>query len=160
MEHARVEFACDRLNMSRLMNVKLLDLTAQYLPIRNEIRRVIDEVCDSQALILGPYVERFEKKLAEYCQTKHAIGVSSGTDALLCALMALGIGPGDEEICPSFTFFATAGCIARLGANPVFAEIDPRTFNLDPADLPKRITPKTKAILPVHLFGQVAHMES
>jgi dTDP-4-amino-4,6-dideoxygalactose transaminase len=142
------------------MNVKLLDLTAQYLPLRNEIRRAIDEVCDAQALILGPHVEKFEKHLAEYCGTKHAIGVSSGTDALLCAMMALDIGPGDEVICPSFTFFATAGCIARLGATPVFAEIDPRTFNLDPADLPKRITPKTKAILPVHLFGQVAHMEA
>src|SRR6185437_15513101 len=105
------------------MNVKLLDLTAQYLPLRNEIRRAVDEVCDSQALILGPHVERFEKKLAEYCQTKHAIGVSSGTDALLCSMMALNIGPGDEVICPSFTFFATAGCIARLGARPVFIDI-------------------------------------
>jgi dTDP-4-amino-4,6-dideoxygalactose transaminase len=142
------------------MNVKLLDLTAQYLPIRNEIRRAIDEVCDAQALILGPHVEKFEKHLAAYCGTKHAIGVSSGTDALLCAMMALDIGPGDEVICPSFTFFATAGCIARLGATPVFAEIDPRTFNMDPADLPKRITPQTKAILPVHLFGQVANMEA
>jgi len=145
---------------AKTMNVKLLDLTAQYLPIRNEIRRAIDEVCDTQALILGPHVEKFEKHLAEYCGTKHAIGVSSGTDALLCAMMALDIGPGDEVICPSFTFFATAGCIARLGATPVFAEIDPRTFNLDPADLPGRITSKTKAILPVHLFGQIANMEA
>ncbi|HEX8914015.1 MAG TPA: DegT/DnrJ/EryC1/StrS family aminotransferase [Humisphaera sp.] len=142
------------------MTVKLLDLTAQYLPIRNEIRRAIDEVCDAQALILGPHVERFEKHLAEYCGTKHAIGVSSGTDALLCAMMALDIGPGDEVICPSFTFFATAGCVARLGATPVFAEIDPRTFNLDPADVERRITKKTKAILPVHLFGQLARMEA
>src|SRR4051812_772954 len=141
------------------MNVKLLDLTAQYLPLRNEIRRAIDEVCDAQALILGPHVERFEKHLAEYCGTKHAIGVSSGTDALLCALMALDIGPGDEVICPSFTFFATAGCIARVGATPVFAEIDSRTFNLDPNDLEKRVTKKTKAIMPVPLFGQVARME-
>ncbi|HEY2587175.1 MAG TPA: DegT/DnrJ/EryC1/StrS family aminotransferase [Tepidisphaeraceae bacterium] len=142
------------------MDVKLLDLQGQYLPIRNEIRRAIDEVCDSQALILGPHVEKFEKHLAEYCQTKHAIGVSSGTDALLCALMALGIKPGDEVICPSFTFFATAGSIARLGAVPVFAEIDPATFNLDPNQLEKKITPKTRAILPVHLFGQVAAMEA
>ena len=141
------------------MNVKLLDLTAQYLPLRNEIRRAIDEVCDSQALILGPHVERFEKKLADYCQTKHAIGVSSGTDALLCSLMALKIGPGDEVICPSFTFFATAGCVARLGATPVFVDIDPSSFNIDPAKIEAKITKKTKAILPVHLFGQCARME-
>ncbi len=140
------------------MDVKLLDLTAQYLPIRNEIRRAIDEVCDSQALILGPYVERFEKKLAEYCQTKHAIGVSSGTDAILCSLMAMEIGPGDEVICPSFTFFATAGCIARTGATPVFVDIDPVTFNIDPNLIEAKITPRTKAILPVHLFGQCADM--
>ncbi len=142
------------------MNVKLLDLQAQYLPIRNEIRRAIDEVCDAQALILGQHVERFEGHLAEYCQTKHAIGVSSGTDALLCALMGIGVGPGDEVICPSFTFFATAGSIARLGAAPVFAEIDPRTFNLDPGRLEEKITPRTKAIMPVHLFGQMAAMEA
>ena len=140
--------------------VKLLDLTAQYLPIRNEIRAAIDAVCDTQSLILGPHVERFEKNLASYCGTKHAIGVSSGTDALLCAMMALDIGPGDEVICPSFTFFATAGSVARLGATPVFAEIDPRTFNLDPADVARRITKKTKAIMPVHLFGQLADMEA
>ena len=142
------------------MNVKLLDLQAKYLPLRNEIRRAIDEVCDQQALILGPHVERFEKNLASYCQTKHAVGVSSGTDALLCSLMGLGIRPGDEVICPSFTFFATAGSIARLGAIPVFAEIDPRTFNLDPSRLAEKITPKTKAIMPVHLFGQVANMDA
>ena len=139
--------------------VKLLDLTAQYLPLRQEIRRAIDEVCDAQALILGPHVERFERHLADYCGVKHAIGVSSGTDALLCALMALGVGPGDEVICPSFTFFATAGSVARLGATPVFAEIDPRTFNVDPADVARRITKKTKAILPVHLFGQLARTD-
>jgi dTDP-4-amino-4,6-dideoxygalactose transaminase len=142
------------------MEVKLLDLQGQYLPLRNEIRRAIDEVCDAQALILGPHVEKFEQHLADYCQTKHAIGVSSGTDALLCALMGIGIKPGDEVICPSFTFFATAGSIARLGAIPIFAEIDPATFNLDPNQLEKKITPKTKAILPVHLFGQVANMEA
>ncbi len=140
--------------------MKLLDLTAQYLPLRNEIRRAIDEVCDSQALILGPHVERFEKKLADYCHTKHAIGVSSGTDAILCSLMALGIKPGDEVICPSFTFFATAGCIARLGAIPVFVDIDPRTFNINPDLIEAEITAKTKAILPVHLFGQCANMDA
>src|SRR5215216_3334200 len=140
------------------MNVKLLDLQAQYLPLRNEIRRAIDEVCDAQALILGPHVERFEKDLASYCGTKHAIGVSSGTDALLCSLMGLGIKPGDEVICPSFTFFATAGCIARVGAVPVFVDIDPRTFNIDPALIEARITKRTRAIMPVHLFGQCARM--
>jgi dTDP-4-amino-4,6-dideoxygalactose transaminase len=143
-----------------MMQVKLLDLQGQYLPLRNEIRRAIDEVCDAQSLILGPHVERFERSLAAYCGTKHAIGVSSGTDAILCVLMALGIGPGDEVICPSFTFFATAGCVARLGATPVFAEIDPGTFNLDPQLLEGKITPRTKAILPVHLFGQTANMEA
>jgi len=142
------------------MEVKLLDLQEQYLPIRHEIRGAIDEVCDSQALILGPHVEDFERKLAAYCGTKHAIGVSSGTDALLCALMAIGIKPDDEVICPSFTFFATAGSIARLGAKPVFADIDPRTFNLDPARIEPKITRRTKAILPVHLFGQLADMEA
>ncbi|HYO07883.1 MAG TPA: DegT/DnrJ/EryC1/StrS family aminotransferase [Tepidisphaeraceae bacterium] len=142
------------------MDVKLLDLQAQYLPMRNEIRRAIDAVCDEQALILGPHVERFEKSLAEYCGTKHAIGVSSGTDALLCTLMAMGIKPGDEVICPAFTFFATAGSIARLGAVPVFCDIDPGTFNLDVTDAARRITPKTRAIMPVHLFGQCADMEA
>src|SRR6184192_1445597 len=137
------------------MNVKLLDLQAQYLPIRNEIRRAIDEVCDAQALILGPHVEKFEKNLADYCGTKHAIGVSSGTDALLCSLMAIGIKPGDEVICPTFTFFATAGSVARLGAKPVFIDIDPGTFNIDPGLITAKITKNTKAIMPVHLFGQV-----
>ncbi len=141
------------------MNVKLLDLQAQYLPLRAEIRRAIDEVCDNQALILGPAVESFEKSLASYCGTKHAIGVSSGTDALLCSLMAIGIKPGDEVICPSFTFFATAGCVARLGARPVFVDIDPRTFNIDPDLIASKITKKTRAIIPVHLFGQLAQME-
>ncbi|MCC6424040.1 MAG: DegT/DnrJ/EryC1/StrS family aminotransferase [Phycisphaerales bacterium] len=141
------------------MNVKLLDLVPQYAPLREEIQRAMDQVCDAQSLILGPHVERFEKKLADYCQTRHAIGVSSGTDAILCALMGIGIQSGDEVICPSFTFFATAGCIARLGAKPVFAEIDPKTFNIDPADIERRITPRTRAILPVHLFGQMAQME-
>lgn len=142
------------------MNVKLLDLQAQYLPLRNEIRRAIDEVCDQQALVLGPTVERFEKNLAAYCGTTHAIGVSSGTDALLCSLMALGIKAGDEVICPAFTFFATAGCIARLGAIPVFCDIDPATFNVDPESVKSKVTKRTKAIMPVHLFGQLARMEA
>src|SRR5205814_1305570 len=129
------------------MNVKLLDLPAQYLPLRNEIRRAIDEVCDAQALILGPHVERFERELASYCGTKHAIGVSSGTDALLCSLMALGIKPGDEVICPSFTFFATAGSIARLGARPVFIDIEPQSFNLDPPKLRPALSKDTRPIM-------------
>jgi dTDP-4-amino-4,6-dideoxygalactose transaminase len=141
------------------MNVKLLDLQAQYATIRDEVRQVIDQVCETQALCLGPWVERFEKSLAAYCGVKHAIGVTSGTDALLCSLMALGIDDGDEVICPSFTFFATAGSIARLGARPVFADIDPHSFNIDPDDIARKITRRTKAIIPVHLFGQVAQME-
>src|SRR5438067_6830945 len=141
------------------MNVKLLDLQAQYLPIRNQIRRAIDEVCDAQALILGPHVERFENRLAAYCGTTHAIGVSSGTDALLCALMAIGIRPGDEVICPAVTFFATAGSIARLGAKPVFVDIEPQSFNIDPSKISQAVTKRTRAIIPVHLFGQVAKME-
>jgi len=142
------------------MQVKLLDLTAQYRRIREEIGRVMDEVCDAQAFILGPAVERFEKHLAGYCGTKHAIGVSSGTDALLCSLMALGVGAGDEVITVPFTFFATAGSIARLGARPVFVDIEPGTFNLDARKLEGAITRRTRAILPVHLFGQVAEMDA
>jgi dTDP-4-amino-4,6-dideoxygalactose transaminase len=142
------------------MNVKLLDLQAQYGPIREEIRAALDEVFDQQALVLGPHVEKFEKNLAEYCGAKHAIGVSSGSDALLCALMAIGIKPGDEVICPTFTFFATAGAIARLGAKIVFADIEPATFNIDVSRLEKLVTAKTKAIIPVDLFGQLADLDS
>ena len=142
------------------MQVKLLDLQAQYAPLREEIRRAIDDVCDTQALILGPFVERFEKNLAAYCEVKHAIGVTSGTDALLLSMMALGIKPGDEVICPAFTFFATAGCVSRLGATPVFVDIEPGSFNIDPTKLKAAITRKTKAIIPVHLFGQIAKMEA
>lgn len=142
------------------MQVKLLDLTAQYLNIRREIRKAIDDVCDAQSFILGPTVERFEKNLAAYCGTKHTIGMSSGTDALLCVLMAMDLQPGDEVICPSFTFFATAGSISRLGGKPIFVDIDPATFNIDPKLLQARITPRTRAIMPVHLFGQMANMEA
>lgn len=146
--------------MPSISQVKLLDLQAQYYPIRGEIRRAIDEVCDEQALILGPHVEKFEKSLAEYCQTKYALGVSSGTDALLCSLMAMDIKAGDEVIVPAFTFFATAGCVARTGAKPVFVDVEPDTFNLDPEKLEAAITRNTKVIIPVHLFGQLANMEA
>ena len=142
------------------MKVSMLDLKGQYLPLRAEIRQAMDELCDAQAFVLGPAAERFERSVAAYCGTKHALGVSSGTDALLCALMALDIKPGDEVICPAFTFFATAGVVARVGATPVFADIDPGTFNLDPASFEQRITPRTKAVIPVHLFGQCADMEA
>ena len=142
------------------MKVKLLDLQGQYRPLRDEIRAAMDECCDNQDFILGPRVQRFENNLAAYCGTKHAIGVSSGTDALLCCLMALDIKAGDEVICPPFTFFATAGCIARTGARPVFVDIDPETFNIDPAKIEQAITPRTKAIMPVHLFGQCADIDA
>src|SRR6476646_7554377 len=138
------------------MKVKLLDLQEQYLSIRGEVRRVLDEVCDAQDFILGPRVERFEQNLAKYCGTRHAIGVSSGTDALLCSLMALGVGPGDEVICPAFTFFATAGSIARLGARPVFADIDPGTYNIDPDEVRKKVTRNSQTIMHVHNSGQHA----
>jgi dTDP-4-amino-4,6-dideoxygalactose transaminase len=142
------------------MNVKLLDLQAQYAPIREEIRRALDEVFDQQSLVLGPHVEKFEKNLAAYCGVKHAIGVSSGSDALLCSLMAISVKPGDEVICPTFTFFATAGAISRLGATIVFADIEPATFNIDPTTLAAKITPRTRAIIPVDLFGQLANLEA
>jgi dTDP-4-amino-4,6-dideoxygalactose transaminase len=142
------------------MQVKLLDLREQYVGLRGEVRRVLDEVCDAQDFILGPRVEKFEQHLAAYCGTKHAIGVSSGTDALLCSLMALDVGPGDEVICPAFTFFATAGSIARVGATPVFCDIEPATFNADPASVRAKLTGRTKAIMPVHLFGQLADMRA
>ena len=143
------------------MQVKLLDLQAQYAgQMRDEIRAAIDQVCDTQALILGPAVTRFEANLARYCGTKHAVGMTSGTDALLVSLMALDVGPGDEVICPTFTFFATAGCVTRLGGKPVFVDVDPATFNMDAGAVARAITPKTKAIIPVHLFGQMADMDA
>ena len=141
------------------MNVPLLDLTAQYAPMKEEILSVVSEICDSQRFILGPKVENLEKELAVYCQSGGAVGVTSGSDALLIALMVEKIKPGDEIITSPFTFFATVGAIVRAGATPVFADIDPVTFNIDPAKIAEKITPKTRGIIPVHLFGQAADMD-
>jgi len=141
------------------MNVNLLDLKPQNAALEPELQEAFMRVLRSGHFILGPEVERFERALAEFTGAKHALGVSSGTDAILVALMALGIGPGDEVLCPSFTFFATAGCVARVGAKPVFVDSCPVCFNIDVRDAARRITPRTKAILPVHLFGQAAEMD-
>src|SRR5438128_8098159 len=140
------------------MSVPLLDLKLQYASIRDEILRVTEEVYDSQHFILGKRVEEFERDFAAYCQAKHCVAVSSGTDALLVALMVLGVGHGDEVIVPAYSFFATAGVVARLGATPVFVDIDLTDYNIDVTEIEKHISRRTKAIMTVHLFGQCAHM--
>ena len=138
--------------------VPLLDLTRIDDDLAAELEATFSNVMRSGRFIMGPEVDALESECAEYCGTKHALGVSSGTDALLLSLMALDIGPGDEVLCPSYTFFATAGCVWRTGATPVFVDCQPSSFNIDPQDIEWRITPKTKAIIPVHLYGQCAEM--
>src|SRR5271156_1780083 len=159
-----------------MTNVPLLDLRAQFAQIRAEVMPVIDQVCAGQHFILGEHVRALEEEVARYCAASNGIGVSSGTDALLLALMALEIGPGDEVITSPFTFFATAGTIARAGARPVFCDIDPVTFNLSPAAVESFIERqcrveggalvhrstggRIRALMPVHLYGQAADMDS
>jgi dTDP-4-amino-4,6-dideoxygalactose transaminase len=141
-----------------LRRVPLLDLTLQYASIQAEIRAALDRVCDSQQFILGAEVAALEDELAAFCGTQFAVGVSSGTDALLAALMALDIGAGDEVIVPAYSFFATAGTVVRLGARPVFVDVEAESFNIDASAVADAITSRTRAIVPVHLFGRCAEM--
>ncbi len=142
------------------MKVPLLDLKPQNSALAAQLKEAFQRVLESGMFILGPEVEQFEHKTAKLIGAKHAIGVSSGTDAILLPLMTLGIGPGDEVLCPSFTFFATAGCVTRVGARPVFVDSRPESFNIDIEDAERRITERTKAIIPVHLYGQAADMDA
>jgi dTDP-4-amino-4,6-dideoxygalactose transaminase len=141
------------------MKVPLLDLKRQYQSIKNEIDGAVLKVLEGTQFIMGPEVKAFEENIVKYCGTKYAIGVASGTDALLLSLRACGVSSGDEVVIPAFTFFATAGVVSRLGATPVFVDIDPDTYNIDPQLIEKKIGKKTKAIIPVHLFGQCVDMD-
>lgn len=138
----------------------MLDLHGEYQLLEAQVRVVVEGVLKSQQFINGPAITELETAIATKVGTSHAVAVSSGTDAILCALMTLGVGNGDEVIIPPFTFFATAGCVARTGATPIFADVLPHTFNLDPANLEAKITAKTKVIIAVHLFGQCAEMDA
>ena len=144
------------------ITVPLLDLKAQYATLRPEIQEVLEEVVESQWFIMGPKVQQLETEIAQYCSTSHAVGCASGSDALLLALMACGVGPGDQVICPTFTFFATAGSIHRLGATPIFVDIDPVSYNIDPEGIRQAASgcSSLKAIMPVHLFGQAADLDT
>ena len=141
------------------MKVPFFDLKPQFFTLEGEIKSALEGVFSTQQFILGPEVEKLEQAIAHYCQSRYALGVASGSDALILSLMALGIGAGDEVLLPPFTFFATAGAVSRVGATPVFVDIDPDTYNIDPSQIETRITPRTKAIIPVHLFGQCADMD-
>ncbi len=148
-----------RLDWLDVLQIPLVDVRAQYAPLLDELKERLAEVLDSGRFILGPHVRAFEEEAAAYLGARHAIGVANGTDAIVLALDALKIGAGDEVICPAFTFYATAEAIIRRGATPVFAEIDPLTLNIDPKDVRARVTAKTKAIMPVHLFGRPAPLD-
>ena len=148
------------MSQKQTIKVPLLDIPLSYQEILADVEKNISEVIQSGWFILGPVVAELEQQIADYCGAKYAVGVSSGTDALLISLMAAGVGEGDEVITTPFTFFATAGSISRLGAKPVFVDIEPETFNIDPNQIESKITNKTRAILPVHLYGQCAEMDS
>jgi dTDP-4-amino-4,6-dideoxygalactose transaminase len=139
--------------------VPFIDLRAGHAEIAGEIRAAIEEVIVSQQFILGPQNETLEREIAAFCDARHGVGLANGTDALTLALAACGLGPGDEVIVPAFTFVATATAVVRLGATPIFADVDPKTLNLDPAEIEKRRTPRTRAVMPVHLFGAPAEMD-
>jgi dTDP-4-amino-4,6-dideoxygalactose transaminase len=157
--HGKLDFLISKSQKVSALKVPLLDLRAHHQPIQKELTEALERVLLSNTFILGPEVEALEREIAELIGCKHAIGVSSGTDALLVALMALELKPGDEVITPPFSFFATAGVIARLGGIPVLCDIDPVSFNLDPNNIERAITAKTRGIIPVHLYGQSADMQ-